>query len=87
MGAERRDVVKMVVREGARRTLLGLAIGLGVAAFMGGAMSSILIGVSPRDPLTFGTVVLVLTAVSFLGLYVPARRAAQVDPVRALAAE
>ena len=87
MGAERIDVVKMVVREGARRTLVGLAIGLGVAAFMGGAMSSILIGVSPRDPLTFGTVVLVLTAVSFLGLYVPARRAAQVDPVRALAAE
>jgi predicted permease len=87
MGAERTDVVKMVVREGARRTLLGLAIGLGVAAFMGGAMSSILIGVSPRDPLTFGTVVLVLTTVSFLGLYVPARRAAQVDPVRALAAE
>lgn len=87
MGAERTDVVAMVVREGARRTLLGLAIGLGLAAFVGSAMSSILIGVHPRDPVTFATVLAVLAAVSFVGLWLPARRAAQVDPMRVLSAE
>jgi len=87
MGAERIDVIRMVVWEGARRALFGLLIGLAAAAFVGGAMSQILIGVSPRDPAIFATVVLVLASVSLLGLYVPARRAAQVDPVQALASE
>jgi putative ABC transport system permease protein len=87
MGAERTDVVSMVVREGAWRTLLGLSIGLALAAFVGSAMSSILIGVHPRDPVTFATVVAVLATVSFLGLWLPARRAAQVDPMRVLGAE
>ena len=87
MGAERIDVVRMVVREGALRTALGLAIGLALAAFVGGAMSSILIGVHPRDPFIFSSVVAVLLTVSFLGLWIPARRAAQVDPMRVLTAE
>jgi ABC-type antimicrobial peptide transport system permease subunit len=87
MGAERKDVVGLVVRQGARRTVIGLAIGLAVAAIMGGAMSSILIGVSPRDPFTFGVVLTVLGIVSFLGLWIPARRASRIDPVRALGAE
>ena len=50
-------------------------------------MSGILIGVSPRDPMTFGVVTAVLAAVSFVGLYLPARKVSRVDPVRALAAE
>ena len=87
MGAESTDVVGMVVREGARRAVIGLVIGLGLAVAMGGAMSGILIGVSPRDPFTFGSVILVLGAVSFLGLYLPARRVSRIDPVRALSAE
>jgi len=87
MGAERTHVVSMVVRQGALRTVLGLVIGLGLAAAMGGAMSGILVGVSPRDPATFGLVTLALASVSFLGLYLPARRASKVDPVRALTAE
>lgn len=87
MGARRNDVVTMVLREGATRTVLGLGIGLVAALGLGGAMTRILIGVSPRDPVTFGTVTLVLSVVSFLGLYIPARRAARVDPVRALTAE
>lgn len=87
MGAERTDVVRMVVRQGARRAVLGLGIGLALAAFVGGAMSSILIGVHPRDPFIFSSVVAVLLTVSFLGLWIPARRAAQVDPMRVLTAE
>jgi predicted permease len=87
MGAERTDVVRMVVLQGARRSALGLVIGLALAVALGGAMSGILIGVSPRDPLTFGVVTVVLAGVSFLGLYLPARRVSRVDPVRALAAE
>jgi putative ABC transport system permease protein len=66
LGAERTSVVRMVVRQGARRTILGLVIGLGLAAAMGGAMSGILIGVRLRDPFTFGTVTVVLSFVSFL---------------------
>lgn len=87
MGAERTDVVSMVVREGARRTMIGLAIGLVLAVGLGGAMSSILVGVSPRDPLTFGSVLVVIGIVSFGGLYIPAKRASRVDPVTALASE
>lgn len=87
MGAERTDVVAMVVREGGRLTAIGLAIGLVLAVGLGGAMSSILVGVSPRDPVTFGSVVVVLALVSFGGLYIPAKRASRVDPVTALASE
>jgi ABC-type antimicrobial peptide transport system permease subunit len=67
--------------------VLGLAIGLGLALLMGRAISGVLVGVSPRDPAIFAGVVVTLAVVSVLGLYLPARRAARVDPVRALAAE
>lgn len=87
MGAERNDVVRMVVRDGVRRTVIGVLIGLGLALLLGGAMSGILIGVSPRDPVIFTSVVATLVAVSLLGLWLPARRASRVDPVRALTAE
>ena len=87
MGAERTDVVGLVVRQGIRRTVLGLVIGLGLAIGLGGAMSGVLVGVSPRDPVTFGAVIVVLAAVSFAGLYIPARRVSRVDPVQALSAE
>lgn len=87
MGAERSDVIRMVVSQGSRRAVLGLAIGLLGAFLLTGAMERILIGVSPRDPVTFLGVAAVLAAVSFLGLYLPARRAARVDPVRALGSE
>ena len=87
MGAERADVVRMVVSEGGRRALLGLVVGLGMALLLGQGLSGILMGVSPRDPATFGGVAATLTVVSLLGLYIPARRASRVDPVRALTAE
>ncbi len=87
MGAEGGDVVRMVVRQGAYRALLGLGIGLVAAFAMGGALSSILVGVSPTDPATFALVIGALSVVSLLGLWLPARKASRVDPVRALSAE
>jgi putative ABC transport system permease protein len=87
LGARRDDVVAMVVGDGVRRAALGLVLGIGLALAAGSAMSSILIGVSPRDPLTFIGVTTVLAAVSWAGLWIPARRASRVDPVEALAAE
>ncbi|MEM7416012.1 MAG: ABC transporter permease [Gemmatimonadota bacterium] len=87
MGAERTDVVRMVVREGARRAAVGIVIGLVLATAMGGAIQGILVGVAPRDPVILGTVTAVITAVSLFGLWLPARRASRVDPVRALTGE
>jgi len=87
VGAKRADVVRMVVGHGARRALVGLVVGLALALPMGAALSGIMIGVSPRDPGTFAAVTATLAVVSLLGLYLPARRAARVDPVRALGAD
>jgi amidase len=79
MGAKRGDVVRMVVSQGAKRAGFGLVIGLGLAFAMGGAMSEILVGVSPTDTAVFGGVTFVLAAVSFVGLYLPARRVSRTD--------
>lgn len=87
MGAERHDVVRMVVLQGGRRTLAGLALGLGLATLLSGMLGAILVDVDPRDPSTFLGVTVILAVISLLGLYIPARRASRVDPVRALAAE
>jgi putative ABC transport system permease protein len=75
------------VRQGALKAALGLILGLALAFAMGGALSSILVGVSPADPATFVSVTIVLATVSLMGLWLPARRVARVDPVRALASE
>jgi predicted permease len=87
IGAERNSVVRLIVREGMMRASLGLLLGTGLALLMSRAMASLLVGVSPTDPLTFASVILLLTVVTFLGAYLPARRAARLDPVRALAHE
>lgn len=87
MGAERGDVVRLVVGQGARRAALGLILGMGGALALGGGLSRVLVGVSPSDPPTLVGVVVLLGGVSLLGLWLPARRASRVDPVQALAAE
>ena len=87
MGAERGDVIRMVMRQGSMRMILGLGLGLAAAVVLAGGMRGILVGVDARDPVTFATVTMVLALVSFVGLYVPARRAARVDPVHALSAD
>jgi putative ABC transport system permease protein len=87
VGAERGDVIRMVVTQGTRRALAGLVLGLGLSLLVTGGLGSVLVGVDPRDPSTFLGVALLLAAVSLLGLWIPARRAASVDPVRALSSD
>jgi len=74
----------LVIGEGMRPVLLGLGLGLGVALALTRIMRSLLFGVRPADPLTFAFNWTVLTLVGLLACYLPARRAARVDPMVAL---
>jgi ABC-type antimicrobial peptide transport system permease subunit len=87
VGAAKQSVVRMIVREGMIRAAIGIITGVALAAPLTRALRGILVGVEPGDPLTFGSVVLVLAVVTFLGAWIPARRAARLDPLRALARE
>ncbi|HEY0430791.1 MAG TPA: ABC transporter permease [Pyrinomonadaceae bacterium] len=84
LGAQRGDVLKLVMREGLRLALIGVAVGLVAMAAASRLMKSLLFGVSSTDPLTFASVALLLTLVALLACYLPARRATKVDPLVAL---
>ena len=84
MGAQRRDMLLFILRRGVRLTLIGVAIGLPAAWVVTRVMSSLLYGVSPRDPLTFIGMTLLLVTTALLASYIPARRATKVDPMVAL---
>jgi ABC-type antimicrobial peptide transport system permease subunit len=84
LGASVRDTLWMVLKEGLWLTLWGAGIGLALAAAAGRLLSSMLYEVSPTDALVFGSAPLLLTAVSLLAAYIPARRAARIDPMVAL---
>ena len=84
LGAEKRDVLKMVIGQGLKLALIGVAIGIAGALALTRFLSSLLYGVKPTDPLTFVAVSLILIAVALLACYIPARRAAKVDPMVAL---
>ena len=87
LGAAPDRVVREVLAEGARLTALGIAIGLALALVASRALSSLLFSVRPTDPPTYAAVALTLSAVALFACYVPARRAARVDPMIALRAE
>ena len=84
LGATTRNVLSMVVTEGLKMTVVGLAVGLTGAFWLTSFMASLLFEVSATDPLTFALVGIVLTSVGLLACFVPARRAAKVDPMVAL---
>ncbi|HET7220606.1 MAG TPA: ABC transporter permease, partial [Vicinamibacterales bacterium] len=84
LGARRTDVVSMVVGEGVRLALTGLALGAGGALLLGGLLSTMLFRVEPTDTVTYAAVSCVLLSVAALACLVPALRAASVDPIQAL---
>jgi putative ABC transport system permease protein len=84
LGAQQRDVLKMILGQGIKLTLVGIAIGMIAALALTRILSSLLYGVSATDPLTFLGIPLLLTIVALLASYLPARRATKVDPCVAL---
>ena len=84
LGAQGRDVLKLVVFQGIVQALAGVAVGLAGALALSRLMAGLLYGTQPTDPATFAAVVLVLSAVAVAASYIPARRAAKVDPMVAL---
>jgi ABC-type antimicrobial peptide transport system permease subunit len=84
LGARREDVVRLVVGRGLRLASAGLAIGLVLSALVTRFASFLLYGTSPLDPATFSAVVALLLAVALMAAWLPARRAAGVEPVVAL---
>jgi putative ABC transport system permease protein len=84
LGARSQDVMTMVLGQGLRTVLIGVVIGLIGSFALTRTISSLLFGVSASDPLTFTTVIVLLVAVALLACYIPARRAAKVDPMVAL---
>ena len=84
IGAQRRDVLGLVVRDGARLAFLGIVIGLGAALALTRLMASLLFEVKPTDPPTFLVVAILLACVGLFACYIPARRATRVDPMVAL---
>jgi predicted permease len=84
LGAQTRDVLKLVVKQGLTLVIIGIAIGLIAAFGLTRLMKSLLFGVSTTDPLTFAIIVLSLIIVALLACWTPARRAAKVDPLLSL---
>ncbi|HEY7059183.1 MAG TPA: ADOP family duplicated permease [Vicinamibacterales bacterium] len=87
LGASARQILRSVIGEGLRLTLVGLAIGAGLSLLSGRALASVLFGVRPTDPSTYAGVVAVLAAASLVACYIPAWRASRVDPMEALRQE
>jgi len=84
IGGTRRDILRMVYAQGMRPLAFGMALGLPAAISVTHALRMALIGVSPSDPITLLTVVLVLAVAGIAGCAIPARRAVHVDPIVAL---
>ncbi len=84
LGAQHRDVLTMVIKHAIGLALLGVVAGLVSALALAQLLRNLLFGVGAADPLTFGVVAVVLLSVAFLASFVPARRAAKVDPMEAL---
>ena len=87
LGASRRGVLGLVLRQGCAIAAIGIAVGLAGAAAVTRSLTTLLFDLTPFDPLTFGAVSVLLALVALAACYVPARRAMGVDPIAALRAE
>jgi ABC-type antimicrobial peptide transport system permease subunit len=87
LGARAGDVLRLVLRQGLGLTAVGIALGLLAAAALSRTLGTLLFGVSPTDAIAFGGIALLLAGVALLACALPARRAAQVDPLVALREE
>jgi predicted permease len=87
LGADRLDVVRLILKQGMRLTGVGILIGLVLSFATTRVLAGLLYGIKADDPLTFASVALFLGAVAFISCYVPARRAASLDPMKSLRAE
>jgi len=84
LGAQRRNILRIILRQGLGLAIAGAAVGLACALIVSHLMAGLLYGVRPTDPLTFAGVALLLIGVALLACYIPARRAIRVDPLVAL---
>jgi ABC-type antimicrobial peptide transport system permease subunit len=84
LGADRGDILKMVLRQGFVLIGAGLVSGVVLAFLAARGIGSLLVGVSPSDPITLTSVALLLAAVGLVASYIPARRAMNIEPLRAL---
>jgi ABC-type antimicrobial peptide transport system permease subunit len=84
LGADRGDVLRMVMAQSLRLVVCGVVVGLAAALALSRVLASLLFGVGPRDPVTFALVALLLLMIALLATLIPARSASRVDPMVAL---
>jgi len=87
LGAQRRDILTMIARQGAALVAIGLVPGLLLASFAGRALQALLVGVTPIDPPTFAAVTVLVILMAAAGTLLPTLRAMRIDPIRAIRAE